>query len=93
MCTENSLDELKALLSTIIEGQSVSLETGLADSSELLALDQLKEVYIKNSMSLLHSLEIMHKEKVIDTNQFNNRITSLRNILELVQELSSIEKK
>ncbi|MFD1929289.1 hypothetical protein ACFSFY_14700 [Sporosarcina siberiensis] len=93
MCTENSLDELKELLSKIIEDQTLSLETGLADSYELLALDQLKEVYIKNSMSLLHSLEIMHKEKVIDTNQFNNRIGSLRNILELAQELSSFEKR
>ncbi|WP_438315294.1 hypothetical protein [Sporosarcina sp. FA9] len=93
MDTLTSLHDLKSLLSSIIDGQSVSLEDNIADSYKLLEQDKLKGVYIKNSMILLQSLEIMHKENIINTEQFNSRIIALRNILGLVEELSSIEEE
>lgn len=92
MDTLTSLDDLKSLLSSIIDGQSVSYENSLADSYNLLEQDKLKEVYTETILSLLQSLVIMHKQNIIDTEQFNNRILDLRNILELVEELSSIEE-
>lgn len=88
-----SLDELKMLLSSVVDDQSIPLENRIADSYKLLEQDKLTEVYTETILSLLQSLEIMHKENIIDAEQFNGRISALQNILESVEELSSIDKQ
>lgn len=88
----SSLSEVRMLLSSVVDGQSIPLENRIAASYKLLEQDKLTEVYTETILSLLQSLEIMHKENTIDAEEFNSRISALRNILKSVEELSSIDK-
>jgi len=69
----------------------MSFEDRLAESYKLLEQQELKKVYIENITTLLTSLVIMHEKKVITTDQFNSRVSSFIDIINLVDEVDSCE--
>lgn len=84
----NSLDELKLILSKTLERKSTPYEKEFTEHYKSSEQEGLKETYILNTASLLNFLEIMHKEKLIDNEQFNSRVSSLLNIVKLVDKVT-----
>lgn len=84
----NSLDELKFIISKTLESKSTPDKTSFSGHYKSLQQEELKEAYILNTASLLSYLEIMHKEQLIDDEQFDNRVSSLLNIVKLVEKVT-----
>ncbi len=93
MDNSNSLNDVQLVISEIVNQQSKSFQMNLKDFLSLLGEEQLEVVVIKNVLSIYHSLETLHKENKINTQEFNQRITSLVNIVQLVEDVNATKKK
>ena len=86
-------DNIRLIISQILVDQSKPFQTSLKESRLLLDKDQLEEVYIKTITPIFQALETLLKANKIDSNQYNQRLTSLLEILQLVEDIIAKEAK
>lgn len=87
----NLPDDIKLIISQILEDQSKPFQTSLNESRLLLDEHQLKDVYIKTITPIFQVLDTLLKENKIDHEQYNQRLTSLLKILQLVEDIIAKE--
>ena len=87
MSNSDPQNEVTKIMSKIMEEQLKSSDTNSSEFQILLEEHKKEEVFKTSILPIFKVLKTLQKEKVINTEEFNARITPLMNILQLLHEL------
>ena len=92
MSNSDSPNEVAQIISKIIDEQQKSIQTNSSEFKVLLEEQKTDEIIYRSILPIYKVLEALHSDNKIDTKEYNNRINSLVNILQLLEDVNEISE-
>jgi len=90
MSNSQSPNDVAKIISNIIVEQIKSQHTNSSDFQVLLEEHKTDEIILKSIVPIYEVLQVLHSKNKIDTEEYNNRINSLVDILQLIDDVNEL---
>jgi len=90
MSNSQSPNDVAKIISNIIVEQIKSQQTNSSDFQVLLKEHKTDEIILKSIIPIYKVLQVLHSENKIDTEEYNERINSLVDILQLLEDVNEL---
>jgi len=90
MSNSQSPNDVAKIISNIIVDQIKSHHSNSSDFQVLLEEHKTDEIILRSIVPIYKVLQVLHSENKIDTEEYNERINSLVDILQLIDDVNEL---